>query len=393
MSTMNYLDEEVFHIKSIRIRTLKEVPVIYPFQDSTMGPFRFFNLSVLTLTDRDGQMGEAPVFRTYSNIFEHCICPVLFQYPDLPYKELYPKLYWSIRNEGFRGPASSLLGQLDLALLDLTCRKKGQPLYKFLGADRNYARVYGSGGGTNYTYAQLEKEAAFFLDQGMDCIKMKVGKDFGTRMEEDIERVKFMRRLIGGGIRLAVDANQIWNVEEALAFSKAVENEDIAWFEEPVHSASLTDIRMLCGQSSIPIAFGESERSGKVFPELVSAGVTHLQPTPTHLSSIGEWMGVRDMATRAGLEFSSGGYSLYTAALMTTSPERFQVEYLYTLMGVVQAYFSEQPILRDGKFVLPDIAGLPIRLNWDYLESTRQVIAQKNWKVEKSGKYKPAVLL
>lgn len=390
---MNYLDEEIFPISSIRIRTLMDVPVVYPFQDSTMGPFRFFNLSVLTVTDRDGHTGEAPVFRTYSNIFENCIFPILFQYPDLPYKQLYPKLYWSIRNEGFRGPAAALLGQLDLALLDLACRRKGQPLYKYLGAGRNYAKVYGSGGGTNYTYAQLEKEAGFFLDQGMDCIKMKVGKSFGTRMEEDIERVQFMRRLIGSGVRLAVDANQIWTVEEALRFARAVEKEEIAWFEEPVHSASLTDIRLLCGQSPIPIAFGESERSGKVFPELVRAGVAHLQPTPTHLGSIGEWMGVRDMAAAAGLQFSSGGYSLYTAALMTTSPEEFQVEYLYTLMGVVQTYFSEQPVLKDGKFVLPEIAGLPIRLNWDLLEKTNRIVAEKSWMVDKTGKYQPAVLL
>ena len=390
---MDNIDNEVFNIAKVQVRTLEPVKAIIPFEDSSMGPFETFNLSVITLTDEDGNIGEAPVFSGYTNILENCILPILFHCHNLPYKELYPKLYWPIRNEGFRGPASALLGQLDMALYDLAARRKKMPLYKYLNATRNYAMMYGSGGGTNYSYSDLEKEIDYFLGCGIDCIKMKVGKNYGTKMKEDIERVKFVRDLIGNNVRLAVDANQVWNVEESLHFINAIGSEDIAWFEEPTHSAKLTEIEQLCKESPVSIAFGESERSGKVFPALVKAGVTHLQPIPNYLGSIKEWMEVRDLAIRNKIEFSSGGYSLYTSSFMTTAPEEFRVEYLFTLMSVLEPYFSVHPKLEKGKFVLPDIEGLPIRIDWDYWERKNKVIMNKSWTAEESIKYRPSVLL
>jgi L-alanine-DL-glutamate epimerase-like enolase superfamily enzyme len=222
---------------------------------------------------------------------------------------------------------------------------------------------------------------------------MKVGKNSGSKMKEDIERVKFVRDLIGNNVRLAVDANQVWNVKEALHFINAIESEKIAWFEEPIHSATLTDIEQLCKESPVSIAFGESERSGKVFPALIKAGVTHLQPIPNYLSSINEWMEVRGLAIRHGIEFSSGGYSLYTSSLMATAPEKFRVEYLFTLMSVLEPYFSVHPKLEKGRFVLPDIEGLPIRIDWDYWQRKNKVMVQKSWTAEESIKYQPSVLL
>ena len=390
---MDNIDNEVFNITKVQVKVLEPVKALIPFEDSTMGPFKVFNIAVITLTDEDGNIGEAPVFSGYTNILENCILPILFNCRNVPYKKLYPKLYWPIRNEGFRGPASALLGQVDMALYDLASRRKKMPLHKYLNATRDFAMMYGSGGGTNYSYRDLEKEINYFLGIGIDCIKIKVGKDGGTKMKEDIERVKFVRRLIGNDVRLAVDANQIWTAKEALYFINAIESEKIAWFEEPIHSATLTEIEQLCKESPVNIAFGESERSGKVFPALVKVGVTHLQPIPNYLSSINEWLEVRDLAIRCGIEFSSGGYSLYTSCLMTTAPEKFRVEYLFTLMSVLEPYFSVHPKLEKGRFVLPDIEGLPIRIDWGYWERKNKVILKKSWTAAKSIKYQPSVLL
>jgi len=390
---MNAIDNEIFHIHSVRVRRLAPVQAVIPFQDATMGPFGTFSLSVITLTDEDGNIGEAPVFSAYTHLLEVCMLPILFHSRNITYKELYQKLYWSIRNEGFRGTAASILGEVDLALHDLAARRKRKPLHRYLNADKDNVLMYCSGGGTNYTHQELEKEIEYFLDCGTDCIKMKVGKDFGTAMDKDIARVKFVRKIIGNDIKLAVDANQIWNVNKALQFINAVETENIAWFEEPVHSASITDIALLCEKSIIPIAYGESERSAKVFPALKNAGVKHLQPTPYYLSSIGEWMEVRDLAIEAGLDFSSGSYSLFTAAILAAAPDHFRVEYLYTLMKGLDEYFSISPKLKNGKFILPEIEGLPVRIDWDYWSRKGKIVLDKTWTAEKSSSYSPIVLL
>ena len=95
---MDIINDEIFNIAKVQVRTLAPVKAITPFEDSTMGPFDVFNISVITLTDEDGNIGEAPVFGGYTNVLENCILPILFHSRNVPYQELYPRLYWPIRN-------------------------------------------------------------------------------------------------------------------------------------------------------------------------------------------------------------------------------------------------------------------------------------------------------
>ena len=224
--------------------------------------------------------------------------------------------------------------------------------------------MYGSGGGTNYSLEQLEVEATHFLEAGVDCYKMKVGKCFGSQMKEDVERVKFVRSLLGKNISLAVDANQIWSTEQALRFLDLTATENLAWFEEPVHSAAFDQIETLCSRSPVKISYGESERTSKTFPTLVNMGVQHLQPVVNQLDGVKEWMAVKDLAFASGIDFSSGGYSLYTSSLMAAAPEPYRVEYLYSIMHGLEEYFSVSPQWKNGCFQLPDIEGIGVRVDW-----------------------------
>src|SRR5437879_3645469 len=144
---MGTIDNEIFNIVSARIRVLEPVPAVTPFQDATMGPFPEFGIALLTLEDSEGNIGESPVFSSYFNILETCLLPILLHSHGCLYQDFYPQLYWSIRNEGFRGQAAALLGQVDMALYDLAARRRNQPLYKYVGAERNWTKMYGSGGG------------------------------------------------------------------------------------------------------------------------------------------------------------------------------------------------------------------------------------------------------
>ena len=388
---MHTIDQEIFNIVRAQIRILKPAKVVTPFEDATMGPFQNFGIAILTLEDENGVIGESPIYQTYNNILETCLLPILFHSSNVTYPNLYHRLYWSIRNEGFRGAASALLGQLDLALHDMAARRKGIPLHQYLNATRNWVKMYGSGGGTNYSLKELESEVAFFLEAGVDCYKMKVGKDFGTKMKEDVERVKFVRSLLGNNTRLAVDANQIWTCEQALQFIDLAGNADLAWFEEPVHSAAMDQIERLCKSTPLKISYGESERSGLVFPALVNAGVRHLQPVPTQISGVREWMEVRDLAARKQIEFSSGGFSLFTTSLVASANEECQVEYLYSLMASLEDYFCICPELKEGRFLLPDIEGIPVRIDWDYCAQKNCIVSTQSWRNKYVNEYRPIV--
>lgn len=388
---MNKIYNEVFNISRVTIRLLEPAKAVFPFQDSTMGPFPSFGLAIITLEDEDGNLGESPVYSSYNNILETCLLPILMHSKNLPYHVLHQRMYWSIRNEGFRGPAAALLGQIDIALHDLAARKAMLPLHRYLGAERNEVKVYGSGGGTNYSFEELETEAAYFLNAGVDCYKMKVGKDFGTKMDEDVARVKFVRSLLGKDVRLAVDANQVWTCEQALRFIDLTAAENIAWFEEPVHSADYAQIEKLCSSTPVKISFGESERTSRMFPSLVNIGVRHLQPVPTHLGGVGEWMDVKDLAIQANIDFSSGGYSLFTSSLMATAPQDYEVEYLYAIMFGLEQYFSVRPEWKNGCFILPEIDGSPVRIDWGYNLRANKIIRTQQWQQNEVKEYLPSV--
>lgn len=390
---MTRITTECFNISKVCLRILEPAPAVTPFQDSTMGPFATFGLAILTIEDEEGNVGESPVYGTYTNILETCLLPILLYSGNLPYSELYRRLYWSVRNEGFRGPAASLVGQIDVALHDLAARKAKIPLHKYLNATRDEVRVYGSGGGTNYTYHQLEAEIDYFMKAGIDCYKMKVGKNHGSSMQEDVERVRFVRNLVGKDVKLAVDANQIWTTEQALRFADMTVSLDLAWFEEPVHSASYEQIQQLCSQTGIKISYGESERTSRMFPTLANMGVHHLQPVPMHLGGVKEWMDVKELALRNNLDFSSGGYSMYTSSLMATAPDHCQVEYLYSILSGLEKYFYIRPQWKNGNFILPDIEGVPVRVDWKYCSSANKVTRSQTWSRTNVKQYLPNVIL
>jgi len=385
------IDNEIFNIIRIRIRVLEQVPAVIPFQDATMGPFPYFGISIITIEDEDGNLGEAPVYNSYINILETCLFPILFHCQLVPYKDFFPKLYWAIRNEGFKGAAAALLGQVDMALYDLAARRKKVPLYRYIGATRSDVKMYGSGGGTNYTLQQLENEVNFFMDAGVDCYKMKVGKDFGAKIKEDIDRVKFVKQLVGTRMKIAVDANQIWTCNDVFKFLDAIGEENLCWLEEPIHSAAYDQIELLCKKISVTVAYGESERTSKIFPTLANAGVRHLQPAPTQLGGIKEWMQIRDLCENQRLQFSSGGYSLYSAFLMTSANKDGMVEYLYSLMKGLEQYFSVRPEWKSGRFVLSEMEGLPVRINWDYCYKKNKIVREQLWEKRDVPKYNPMV--
>lgn len=380
-----------FSIRKARLRAIQPYRRP-PFQDATMGPFHHFSFASLWLQDEDGYEGESLFFQSQLPILEHHFLPILFHSGDCRYEALYQKMYWSIRNEGYRGAAATALGQLDWALYNLAAARAGQPLHRFLGAGRDYARIYASGGGINYSVSELESEMARFAEEGYPVMKMKVGKDFGRAMDEDVKRVAAVRRVIGDEYGLALDANQVWTVTQALEFAKRVSHYNIRWLEEPVHSADLYAIKELCACSAVPISFGESEKTDKVFAVLADFGVKHLQPIAGYLASIQEWINVKNLALEKGLMFSSGGYSQATAQLVGTCPESTLTEYLEANNGTMNPYFSLKPTLKDGCFHLPQEPGGSVRADWEYIEKKGMLALDKCWDKSQAGPLVPVVM-
>jgi hypothetical protein len=85
------------------------------------------------------------------------------------------------------------------------------------------------------------------------------------------------------------------------------------------------------------------------------------------MSGVKEWMDVRDLAKEKGLMFSSGGYSFFTACLLPTAGDDAMLENLHCLMHGLEGYLLAKPEWeKNGRMKLPDIEGLPARIDWEY---------------------------
>ena len=330
-----------------------KIPV--PFFDSSGGPFNTVPVDCwLELYDQHGIVGQAPC----TPLMKTRLLPWIMTGETKTYEEWYRICYWENRNNGFSGETANEVGRLDLALFDLMAKRAGLPLHRFLGATRDWAKVYASGCGTGLTIKQMEDEVALFLSEGYDCFKMKIGTRFASDLDRDVERVRIVREMIGKSCRLAIDANQIWNAEEAMRFLDRVMKYEPAWYEEPVHSHNFRELAKLTKQCPIPVGMGESVKNYYMLEEYVHCGAGQLQPIPTNLCGIRDWLKGRQLAYSSGIEFTSGGISQWTASVVTSGREEDMVEYLYPIMHYLNPYMKKHPIEKDGKFILDQEPGV-----------------------------------
>lgn len=137
----------------------------------------------------------------------------------------------AIRNLGRDGITSMAISAVDCALWDLKGKILDAPVCVLLGASRDAADLYGSGGFTSETVPQLREHMRRWVDMGIPRVKMKVGRDPSA----DVQRVEQAREAIGPQTQLFVDANGAYSRKQAMWFANAFAEVNVAWFEEPVY--------------------------------------------------------------------------------------------------------------------------------------------------------------
>lgn len=162
---------------------------------------------------------------------------------------LWEAMRVELRNQGLSGLAIMAVSAVDVALWDLAARLAGLPLVRLLGAARRRIPVYGSGGFTSYSTAEVCDQLSGWVEQGLGAVKMKVGRD----PTADGERVRSARAAIGDGPALFVDANGAYDRKQALAMGERFAELGVSWFEEPVSSRDLTGLRLLRDRLPAPV--------------------------------------------------------------------------------------------------------------------------------------------
>ena len=347
---------------------ISPIPIPVPFKDGT-GGVRSASLfgSWIKLYDGDGVCGEGPCTRLAWDFF----VPILLREEGKTIEEWRNFLFWQIRNFGYQSAHVSEMGALDFVMLDLLANRAGKPLHRFLGARRDWSNVYKGGGSVLLSDEELVADLVRFKEEGYRQTKFKIGGD-PTDWRGDLRRLEKARAALGDDFGIAVDANQGWSARTAFEFSKAAAPLHMSWFEEPVHAYdmdALDELRRLLDEDGLrlEIAMGESVRSYHTFAEYARHGVDHLQPGNARMCSIGENMRVERLAREKGLRCTGGGFTFQHVVMGTLYSEDSMIEYHQPIMEPLLPYFEVVSRVENGRFYLPDVPGLPVKMNFEKL--------------------------
>jgi L-alanine-DL-glutamate epimerase-like enolase superfamily enzyme len=185
---------------------------------------------------------------------------------DIPL--LHARMLREVRNDGNVGIGAMAISALDIALWDLKARLLGCSVLDLLGAAALSVTAYGSGGFTSYSDQQLEKQLSGWVEAGIRSVKMKIGSEPGR----DPERVRAARKAIGAETALFVDANGAYTAKQAIALADQFAGNGVTWFEEPVSSDHLDDLRRVRGAvpAGMDVAAGEYGYSPFYFRRMLS---------------------------------------------------------------------------------------------------------------------------
>ena len=135
------------------------------------------------------------------------------------------------------------------------------------------------------------------------------------------------------------------------------------------------------------IGYGESMRNAFAFETYAEKGVDHLMPLVGRMSRMSDLLVIRDLARNNGLRFSSGGTVWINAVFGTLYNENEKLENHEPMTGPMADILSVRPEEKDGKIWLPDIEGLPIRLNIPKLESDGILESVQYYKADKNKQF------
>lgn len=388
----------------MKITSVECVPMLYTMEaalSSGVGRFDQRPLLMVKVHTDAGitGIGEAatyggPMISTQT-VIEREIAPLIIGEDALGVERIWHKCYYASYQHARSGIFVAALSGVDIAVWDAIGKFLGQPLYKLLGGFRDEIPVYASGGfyRPDKTTDDLAAEARAMVEKGFAGVKIKVGRTDSAftlaalkpfhrenllTLEEDIERVRAVRRAIGPDVKLMVDANNAWSFKDALAAGREFDKLGLEFFEEPVRTDDYEGSAELARQLSTRIAGYETEYLAANYRRLIGMrAVDIVQPDLSWTGGFTECRKIAMLAHANHMECAAHMYSsgiLLAASLHFTLgiPNGSALEY-DTTDNVFRRDLLEEPLVPDanGRLRPHDKPGLGIAVRDDVVEKYR----------------------
>lgn len=353
------------------LRGLRATPVSVPLPTplrTASGVIAHSPLVLIDLKTEQGITGHAYVFvytpvalKPVTQLLE-TLSGELQGLPVSPF-ELARTLNLKFRLLGVSGLLGIALAGIEMAAWDVVAKSAAMPLFRVLGGQRKPIKAYDSLGMDGSEMGM--RHASRALERGFRALKIKLG--YAT-VEEDIAVVHAIQSVIGRETDLMVDYNQSLSVPEAIRRCQALDDEGLAWIEEPTSQEDYAGHAEIAAQARTPIQIGENWYGIAEMSKAIEVKASDLvMPDVMKIGGISAWVAAAALAHSRGLPISTHLFHEISAHLMTVAPTAHYLE----VLDLAGAILAEPMTFNAGYAVIPEQPGIGIAWNQDAVNRYR----------------------
>ena len=259
---------------------------------------------------------------------------------------------------------------LDILHANIASRKEREAILKTNG----YPAYTTSAGWLGYSDDKIRQLCREGIAEGWEHFKIKVGLD----LDDDIRRCRLIRDEIGPHKKLMLDANQRWDVDEAISKMRVLAEFDPWWIEEPTSPDDVLGHAAIAkALEPIGVASGEQCQNRIMFKQFLQAGALQFcQIDAARLGGVNENLAVMLMAAKFGIPVCphAGGVGLceyvqhlavFDYLCISASLENRIVEFVDHL----HEHFLDPVKMRNGHYVVPEAPGYSITMKPESLSA------------------------
>lgn len=225
-----------------------------------------------------------------------------------------------------------------------------------------YPAYITSAGWLGYPEAKVRDLCRSSLAEGWTSFKTKVGMNVAS----DVRRCEVMREELGDRVQLMADANQVWDVPQAIEWMKPLQRFNLRWIEEPTSPDDVlghATIRKAIAPTRV--ATGEHAQNRVMFKQLLQAGaIDYAQIDACRLGGLNENIVVMLLCAAANVPVCphAGGIGLceyvqHLSMIDYVSVSGSLDDRTTEFAGHLHEHFIDPPRLRNGKYLLPERPG------------------------------------